>query len=226
MKKILKGILITILIMSAVILFNTKEVNAGLQSNPNTNNAKKTDILMNWMKNIRAIETTGGAMGFNETIDSTTLKATSDSNGIDIHMMKTTEYGAIAILSASGYGNSSNDRALTTTTGNKTGVIINQSNWEWNAGGLEGYIFSGVSSKYYNTYTGSNTSARVGDALGSNSTSNPGCAGWHSADGSDWCGSRYGPYFGRGCGGIFSFVDPRANYGYYGRGVAVVGQGF
>lgn len=220
MKKISKAILITILIMSAVILFNTKEVNAGLQSNPNTNNAQKTDEPTNWIKSIREIETTGGAMGFNETIDSTTLKPTSNSNGIDIHMMKTTEYGAIAILSASGYGNPSNDNALTTTTGNKTGVIINQSTWEWNTGGLEG-IFPGVSSKYYNTYT-SQESARVGDALGSDSTSNPGCAGWHSASYQRWVS---GGYFRRGRAGIFSFDYGNDKY-CFARGVAVVGQGF
>lgn len=226
MKKISKAILITILIMSALILFNTKEVNAGLQSNPNTNNAKKVDTPTNWIKSIREIETTGGAMGFSETIDSTTLKATSNSNGIDIHMMKATEYGAIAILSASGYGNPSNDIALT-TTGNKTGVIINQSYVEWNAGGLEGNIFPGVSSKYYNTYTGSNTSARVGDALGDASTNNPGCAGWHSASMHDWFRNPGFPYFLRHTEkGFFSFSDSGAGYSYYARGVAVVGQGF
>ncbi len=227
MKKITKAVLIITLMISLQILFSVKEVNAGLQSNPNTNSVGKMDVVANWIKNIRKVETTVGSMGFDETIDEGTLKATSDSNGIDIHMMKSTEYGAIAILSASGYGNSSNANILTTTTGNKTGVIINTNYWEWVAGGLSGYSFLGVNKKYYDAYTASNNSAKIGDALGNASTTNPGCAGWHNASTYKWVKDVL-PYFIRGRGGIFSinYEQSTGSSAAYARGVAVVGDGF
>ena len=195
------------------------QVKAALQANPNTQYTKQ-DSATNWISNFRKMETAGGAMGLNETI-STDLTSSSGSNGIDVHMMKTTEYGAIAILSASGYGNPSNAQAITSTTGNETGVMLNTNNWEWTAGGLQGSIFSGVNSRYFDTYTSSQASARVGDALGSSTTTNPGAAGWHKASGSSWVDSSY-PYFVRGGGGIFSFYYGN---GLYGRGVVVCGAG-
>ena len=60
-------------------------------------------------------------------------------------MEKNTEYGAMAILSASSYGNQSKIESGGTTTGNKSGVYINL-NKEWvSAGsitklGLLGYL--------------------------------------------------------------------------------------
>lgn len=109
-----------------------------------------------------------------------------------MHLMKTTEYGAMAILSASGYGNPSNDKAITSTTGNETGVMINTSYWEWTAGGYKSApVFSGKNARYYDSYEASNTSAKVGDALGTKDTTNPGCAGWHQASYSLWVRSGY-----------------------------------
>lgn len=216
-KKILKQTLMIIVAASMLLLLSIGESKAALQANQNTQYTK-TDTLTNWMSAFRQMETAQGTMGLNETLN-TDLTASSDSNGIDVHMMKATEYGAIAILSASGYGNPSNDKAITTTTGNNTGVILNTGNWEWTAGGLG---FSGTNPRYFDTYSGSNTSARIGDALGTSSMTNPGCAGWHSASDSRWVNGN-GPYFLRGNGGIFSFY----NYGSlnYCRGVAVCGAG-
>ena len=197
------------------------QVKAALQANPNTQ-YKKTATPENWMKGFRQMETAGGAMGLNETLKDGLIS--ESSNGIDVHMMRTTEYGAIAILSASGYGNPSNAKAITSTTGNETGIILNTNNYEWTAGGLQGSIFSGVNSRYFDTYTGNQSSARAGDALGTSTTPNPGAAGWHSASGSNWVYSSY-PYFVRGCGGIFSFGSGFASSSYYGRGVVVCGAG-
>ena len=113
----------------------------------------------------------------------------STSNNIDVHLMKTTEYGAMAILSASAYGNPSNERAITSTTGNETGVMINTNNYEWTAGGYKAApVFSGKNARYYDAYEASNTSAKAGDALGTDATANPGCAGWHQASYSTWVG--------------------------------------
>ena len=201
------------------------QVKAALQANPNTQYTKQ-DSATNWISNFRKMETAGGAMGLNETI-STDLTSSSGSNGIDVHMMKTTEYGAIAILSASGYGNPSNASAITTTTGNETGIIINTNQWEWTAGGGPSFL-STVNNKYIDRYTTSSTSAKAGDGLGTSTTTNPGTAGWHksSASYSYWLNDgSYG--FKRGKGGFFSFNG--YNYGasgsYYGRGVVVCGAG-
>ena len=216
-----KLILLTLIILLVTILLNTSEVQATLQANPNTH-YKKADTPTNWMTNFRKMEETGGAMGLSETLNAD-LTSSSGSNNIDVHMMRTTEYGAIAILSASGYGNSQTlkNSTIKTTTGNKTGVYLSGGNWEYNAGGLEGRIFSGVNKKYYDTYTGERNSARVGDALGERT--NNGCQGWHSASGSGWVSGSY-PYFMRDYGGVFSFGYYDSN-AYGGRGVAVCGEG-
>ncbi len=197
------------------------EQNGKFQANPNTQYTK-IDSATNWITNIRKMESAGGTMGLNETFNSD-LTPSSRSNGIDVHMIKTTEYGAMAILSASEYGNPSNEQSITTTTGNETGVMLNTSYYEWTAGGGSSFI-SGVNKKYLDIYTTSNTSAKVGDALGTATASNPGCAGWHQASYSSWLyDGNYG--FPRGDGGIFSVGNDGAAYNYCSRGVVVCGAG-
>ncbi len=88
------------------------------------------------------------------------LTSESSNNGIDVHMMRTTEYGAIAILSASGYGNPSNAQAITSTTGNETGIILNTNCYEWTAGDYKEVFFSGVNNRYFDTYTSNQASAK------------------------------------------------------------------
>ena len=217
-----KLILATLTIMFVALLCSTVEAQAALQANSDTHyesNNQKTPL--DWMSGFRQMEEKGGGMGLSETL-SGDLTSTSGSNSIDVHMMRATEYGAIAILSASGYGNPSNNKTLTTTTGNKTGIYFSGSNWEFVAGGLENSIFSGKNKKYYDTYTTERSSARVGDALGE--TTNNGCQEWHSASNSNWVSSS-GPYFLRGLGGLFSFNYVSACSTVWGRGVAVVGAG-
>ena len=162
-----------IMILVLVILLIPVKNYAVLQANSNTH-GKKTDNPTNWMTRIRNMETPNQAMGLEETIDSTTKKSTSGSNNIDVHMIKSTEYGAVAILSASGYGNPEwiINSSIKTTTGNKSGVYFYE-NKENVAGGLKDNIYSGVDGKYYDAYTDSNTSAKVGDALGTVKTENP-----------------------------------------------------
>ena len=197
------------------------QVKAALQANSNTQYTKQ-DYVKNWISSFRQMEAAGGAMGLNETLKGDLTS--ESSNGIDVHMMRTTEYGAIAILSASGYGNPSNAKAITSTTGNETGVMVNTNKWEWTAGGLQGSIFKGVNSRYFDTYTDNQSSARVGDALGSSTTTNPGAAGWHSAYYSSWVISS-NHYFRRGNGGVFSFGSLSASSSGHGRGVVVCGVG-
>ena len=211
-----------ILVVAFAILMPFSNVKASLQANPNTHN-KKEDGPTNWMSNIRSMEKSGEAMGLSETLNSD-LTASSDSNGIDVHMMKSTEYGAIAILSASGYGNSKTlqNSEIKTTTGNKTGVYCSGAYGESVAGGLQGRIFGGVNSKYYDSYTESQASAKVGDALGTSSTTNPGCYKWHSGSFTYWVSSG-APYFQRGGERLFNYNNSGSTF--YSRGVAVCGQG-
>lgn len=219
-----KLIITTLIIMLAIILLNTMEVNATLQANPNTHyNSKNRKSDVAWMSGFRQMEEKDGGMGLSETLNED-LTASSKSNGIDVHMMRSTEYGAIAILSASGYGNNQTLQKSTikTTTGNKTGVYFSGANSEVFAGGIEGKAFPGTNKKYYDTYTTERSSAKVGDALGERT--NNGCQGWHSASSSGWINSNGSYCFKRGEGGLFSFDYYWYGDGYYGRGVAVCGK--
>lgn len=204
-KQILKKSAIIIAISLIAVMLNTGKSSAALQANQNTQYTKE-DLLPNWQKNIRNMEATGGAMGLSETINSD-LTASTSSNNIDVHAMKTTEYGAIAILSASSYGNPSNDQAITTTTGNNTGVMLKTNAWEYTSGGI------GTQSKYFDAYG----SAKAGDGFA--------CKGWHKASRSSWVTSNI-PYFMRGSGGIFSYYgDYDGGSRFACRGVAVCGAG-
>ena len=221
MKKILgKQILIVGVLALIVLMLNTISVEAALQANQNTEyKTEKSET--DWIKAFREMEKTGGAMGLDETFNDTTLVA-DKSNDIDVHMMKATEYGAIAILSASGYGNPDNARDITTTTGNNTGVMLQTGNWEYVAGGLSGSIFKNVNSRYFDSYGSDKSSVKRGDALGDKDATNPGCEKWHGASTPSWVYASW-PYFARGYYGIFSFNRDIGTD--CARGVAVCGQG-
>lgn len=223
-KRFLKKFLGSLVIVGSLLILNGGQARASLQANPNTQYTK-TDVPVNWMKAFREMEQTGEAMGLDESLNAD-LTAVS-SNNIDVHMMRSTEYGAIAILSASGYGNPSNEQAITSTTGNNTGVILDTNGkWEWVAGGLKGSIFTGTDGRYYDTYEETQTSAKRGDALGNKEIDNAGCDGWHSAQSIGWVYSN-SPYFTRGGEGIFSggYYATGATSGVvvWSRGVAVCG---
>lgn len=230
MKKKISIIFMTILIILLTCgTVCTTQVQAALQSNPNTH-YKKYDTVTNWMTNLRNMETTGGALGLTETINGTTKLATSESNNLDSHMMKSTEYGAIAILSASGYGNPKTlqNSTIKSTTGNTTGVYFNTASTqyvEFVAGILGTNVFPELDGRYYDLYTSSNSSAKSGDALGTSSTTNKGCAGWHSATKKEWF-SKTTVFLGRNYStGIFSFTGYLANVTLKSRGVVVCGEG-
>ena len=216
----LKLILLVVL-LAVMVLLPVGNVKASLQANLNTQYTKY-DALTSWMVNIRNMEKSGEAMGLSEKFNPD--YTSTSSNGIDVHMMKSTEYGAIAILSASGYGNPKKlqESTIKTTTGNKTGVYFSGANYEWVAGGGAGNPVSGMNARYYDKYGGDISTAKVGDALGTSGTANPGCAGWHSAPNSNWAGSNY---FWRGHGGLFCFSYDDSYDSNFGRGVAVCGAG-
>ena len=220
-KKTKLKLLALIIMLSMVGCLPVGNVKAASQANPNTH-YKKVNTIGNWMINIRNMEKEGEAMGLSEELN--TDYTSKSSNGIDVHMMKSTEYGAIAILSASGYGNAKKlqDSTEKTTTGNKTGVYFSGANWEFVAGGGASNPVANMNSRYYNQYGSTIATAKVGDALGDKNVTNKGCQGWHAASDSGWAGSYY---FKRGSGGLFSFNDYGSYDSYYGRGVAVCGAG-
>ena len=166
-KKIILGVVI--ILGMALLPIPTKAV---LQANPHTNGIGGSTVT-NWMTNIRNMEAKNQAMGLEEVIDTTTKRATSNSNGIDVHMIKSTEWGTVAILSTSGYGNSKRiqDSTIKSTTGNRSGVYFSLTD-EHVAGGLKDNIFTGTDKKYYDEYTNI-SSAKIGDALGNANTKNP-----------------------------------------------------
>lgn len=116
MKKIISVLFITIIFL----IFIPNKNLAVLQSNGNT---PAKYILNDYLVNVRKMENLGGAMGLTETLNENLTSTTS--NNIDVHLERNTEYGAMAILSASSYGNPNNINDGETTTGNKTGIVIN-----------------------------------------------------------------------------------------------------
>ena len=128
MKK--QKIVITLLTIVTLLLILMPNANAALQS---SGNAGTKQTVNNWIVNIRKMEALNGGMGLTETIDST-LVPTTASNNVDVHMQRNSEYGAMAILSASSYGNPNVITNGGTTTGNKTGLVMRiEGEWagEW-----------------------------------------------------------------------------------------------
>ena len=169
-------------------------------------------------------------MGLEETLNEDLTSNTP--NNIDVHMEKNTEYGALAILSASSYGNPNKVEDGNTTTGNATGVVM-RINSEWVAAGYKAFssnVFSNSVLRYKNIYE-SPVVSKKGD--GTDETK-----GWHSNVGvNTWmAGSNYGLIRGYANTSIFSYFggidhgDPNLsstifNRAHYSRAVVVSGQG-
>ena len=168
-KKILIKTIILILLLT--LLSYTKVNAAALQSNTNNPVTKNRNT---WMTEIRKMESLNGTLGLEETQNSNLTPTTeSGSNNLDIHMQKNTEYGAMAILSASVYGKNGKINKNETTTGNKTGVVIPYNN-EWTAAQYtEWYGQSSYDNRYINYYTVTTDENKNGDAYLETK-------GWHS----------------------------------------------
>ncbi len=174
-----KKVKITIIleVMIAILMLIPITSNAALQAN---GKSTKTDTLPNWLLNIRKMEAGGGTLGLTDTINETDLTSSADiSNNLDIHMELNTEYGAMAILSASAYGKQDKIADGQTTTGNKSGVYMNL-NGEWVSAGVITYCsqYVNANAKYKNQYNLTYT-AKVGDAITETS-------GWHQSTASAW----------------------------------------
>lgn len=170
-----KKIILGTSVFAFSVILSTGNSNAVLQANGNE--SAKYNINQ-WMANVRKMESIGGAMGLSETLNSD-LTASSDSNNIDVHMQKNTEYGALAILSASSYGNPSKIADGETTTGNITGVVM-RLNTEWVALGTisSASTYYNAASRYKNVQNATYV-AQKGDAISETS-------GWHGSASNSW----------------------------------------
>ncbi len=194
-----------------------------------------------WIKGIRQMEEIGGGLGLAERIDETTLLAETESNNIDVHLAKNTEYGAALLLGASDYGKQGTDiearrmnKGETTvltgvqasTTGNRYGVYeigyydmnTARSNDEWVAGGTTTFLsdkFPSLASRYIDRYE-NDTAEKAGDAT--IETKN-----WHKASYANFVVGSSG--IGRGDGGAFSYDSNYSNSSFFARAGVVVGVG-
>lgn len=193
---------------------------------------------------IRQMESSTGPMGLNAEINSSTGAETSQSNGIDVHMIKNTEWGAVTLLMDSDFGSKTSGEGTSlsadvrSTTGNATGVYEMYSGWEYVAGVYENMtsqtyranlynaIHDGANlkpSKYVNAYsnpTDVNTDysgQKPGDATGET-------ARWKSASIANFVTSD-GPGFSRGYSGAFGFgrVNGSVGSSYSSRAAVVCG---
>ena len=169
-------ILIGIIIFATIgILGQMNSVEAALQA------SGAEGIIANvsdWIYYTRKMQEAGGGLGLTDKISDTDL--TSSNKNFDIHMQKNTEYGAVAILSASAYGNKNKIADGETTTGNVSGVQI-KLNGEWTASAPNNtkvWAMQVGKPRYWNNYgTGNGSNSKVGDAIAETN-------GWHGSTGS------------------------------------------
>ena len=143
-------------------------------------------------------------------------------------MQKNTEYGAMAILSASAYGNQKKIADGETTTGNKSGIYIALNKEQVSAGlnDLSSTNFKNALGKYKNIYTATYV-AKVGDAITETN-------GWHGSGASRWINNSNTGVIRAYSGSLFSYFAGAGdtsgialnNRVYSSRAVIVVGNGF
>ncbi len=238
--KLKKKILIGIFAVSMVcIILQPNKANAALQSNGGTPATKDID---GWMLQVRKMQELGGTLGRTDTIDNTNLM--SNATDLDIHMEKNTEYGAMAILSASAYGNPNKIEDGDTTTGNSTGIVI-KFNKEWVAAGWVGTLgFNSINAssidkivssgnRYKNIYySPSNGNGKVEKSFVGDATDET--KGWHGSNAYSWFTYHYSGMIRGYYNSIFAFNGsghPNSSPDAYGynprasRAVIVVGTG-
>lgn len=200
-----KLLIISLLIM-VMMFFIPNKSKAGLQANKGGTSLISVTA-DNFFIGIRRMETAYGTLGKNAILDEKNLDTTH--NGIDVHMALNTEWGTVALLTDSIYGNGNDKTPGKTSTGNASGVYDL-------TGGMSEYvatIFNGETNsynkkigssdaRYFNNYVDSST-AKPGDALN--------CAYWLGASNASW--TRSGdPVFIRGYyGTLFSFNSSSGN---------------
>lgn len=183
MKKTIKKLIFVLIALGIICAIMPIGVKAALQSNGDTPTQANVN---DWMWNIRQMQATGQTLGLTDTINTTNL--TSGNKNLDIHMQKNTEYGAMVLLGVSQYGNPNklNTNGVT-TTGNKTGIVLNI-NKEWVAAGMSNTgatTMKNASNRYKNQYTAPNYTEKVGDAV-YQASGNVNLGTWHGGSDNIW----------------------------------------
>jgi hypothetical protein len=167
MKKVFSKIIFCLIVLSLIIPITKTQ--AVYQSRPGFKEA--TNNASGWFTSIRQMEASGGILGLSANINTSTY-LDSSGNGVDVHMIKNSEWGAIVMLSLSAYGGYNGYDATTINTystgsNNYTGVygLGTGSYWEYTATSVycsDTNSYSGaiavssskdVDSRYYDTYT-------------------------------------------------------------------------
>ena len=246
---VLMAILMTTNVHAALQLQSRPGVRAQTAGNYST--LGRIDV-SGFFKLIREMEAEGGALGLNATFaqNSSTkeYEETSASNNIDAHMCKNTEWGTVAMLSASEYGagvgKMTNEYDTSTymygesasTTGNMTGVFGMKSGSaeaEYVAGGIVSYMTSSYSLYLINAAPRYVDNYKVNDKTDNYSGYIAGDATYETLkfeSGTAHFVRINGDVFKRGSGSIFSFDDstgsPWSTDGNPGARLAVwVGEG-
>lgn len=218
-----KNKILTIMVAGVALstLIIPNKANAALQSNGGTPASKSIE---EWILQIRQMQELGGTLGRTDTVSTTDLR--SNVTDLDIHMEKNAEYGAMAILSASAYGNPNKINDGETTTGNSTGIVININSELVSAGPIsESRLYKNVLQRYKDDYP-SPFQAKNGDAILETK-------GWHGSSESSWLYNYTGSSLLRSyAGSLFSYNGSsyHPNYMNYGnknksRACIVVGTG-
>lgn len=229
-----KKLVLWALFIILLIIFLTPGVYANYQSIETGNSLNNVATI--WITGIRQMESSGQGMGLSEEIDTTTALATTESNNIDVHLLKNTEYGAILLLGASDYGkqgSSIDDRRMdrgsvsgtavqASTTGNRYGIYemgynnmtpSNKSNAEWTAGGGTEFL-TNIAKRYRNIYE--SATERAGEATKSTSL-------WHGSNAGS--SATYVSGYIRGAYGAFSYATSPSGNNYTARAAVVCGTG-
>ncbi len=192
-----KKMILTLIIAIAIVLLmqaHTLAYQSTSKGAPIENRINDASSIIGWALGIRQMEASGAGLGLNETTLNTTTLLSSETNNIDVHLQKNTEYGAMVILGASNYGKQGDltttasstttrfmhrgDRTLTGTskkassTGNVYGVYeLGYENVNKTSTGASEWVAAGnqyllnqIAPRYINRYTNDSTKVYKGDA--------------------------------------------------------------
>ena len=223
MNKLSIKISTTLIIIAIMVLLQSEVFATGGQAN-GVNDTLYGKTVSYYFELIRAMETSTGTLGKTSNIN-TTNYVDSSGNGIDCHLEKNTEYGAVTLLAASQFGNAVSSETESTGANNSGVFQMRPSDGkvEYVANTLQE---SPTSAKIQNSYNKALTSADsryVDEYTSTTKYSIPG-DGIIETDG--WGGSTsfvttdY-PVFGRGNNGFFGYLR-RTGGAYSGLGCRAV----
>lgn len=155
-----------LLVVFAVVLIVTViapiRSNAGLQANKGGTSLERVSV-SEFFKGSRFMETQYGTLGKNAVFDDKYVDTTG--NGIDSHMILNTEWGTVAMLTASsfGAGKEITGNSDSTSTGNESGIYNLANGMTEYTATVNGRDMNGnrwlqkADARYYNKYEGGGT---------------------------------------------------------------------